>query len=202
MVERDMTVAIEQKVADFLPSMLEYNNDGLIEIFTTDINIPNDILNTYTKNVVITENVISYGRDSDTPDQYTTITRTETRRDLQGLGNCFIWFIWKIIKEIVCNKDNKKIIVSTIDVAGISSIVTTIVQSLGYSGNDIPVGYIAAAVFIAKIGINNYCASSAAVSDKNVNKSPSTTRTTRRTGVRIRTERRNNNPTDSGDAST
>ena len=61
------------------------------------------------------------------------------------------------LRAVVCHPDNKALITGTIDVANVTSLVAVVLPLMGMAAAAAPVGVVAVAVLILKIGVNQYC---------------------------------------------
>lgn len=61
------------------------------------------------------------------------------------------------IHEVICNADNKSVILGAIDVTSITAVVSLLVPIFGFPPTAVPAAVIALAVLIFKIGVNQFC---------------------------------------------
>lgn len=62
------------------------------------------------------------------------------------------------LRAVICNSDNRKLISDLIDAGNVSAVIALLGPVLGIPGAGIPLGIIALAILLLKLGLNEYCA--------------------------------------------
>lgn len=61
------------------------------------------------------------------------------------------------IHDVICNTDNKGLILGTIDAANVTSVIVLLAPVLGFPPAAVPAAVISLAVLVLKVGINAFC---------------------------------------------